>query len=66
MYKDKRGKYLSVGQVVVTDTGDFYTVVSFDTSREYFVELSNGCVKCYVKPEALLCVNSVSDFYENW
>lgn len=66
MYKDKRGYTLSVGQVVVTDTGLFYKVDGFDRSREYFVELSNGCVKSYDKPENLLCIDTVSDFYDQW
>ncbi|CAL9964455.1 hypothetical protein VPHF99_0092 [Vibrio phage F99] len=66
MYTDKRGNILHEGKVVVNEHGNFYKVDGFDTSREYFVKLSNGCVKCYDKPANLLCIDSVSDFYKNW
>lgn len=66
MYTDKRGNILHEGKVVVNEHGNFYKVDGFDTSRDYFVKLSNGCVHSYAKPESLLCIDSVSDFYENW
>ena len=66
MYTDKRGNTLHEGKVVVNEHGNFYKVDGFDTSRKYFVKLSNGCVKCYDKPVNLLGIDNVSDFYKNW
>lgn len=66
MHKDKRGFPLYKGQVVINEQVCFYRVDGFDMSREYFVELCNGCVKSYDKPENLLCIDTVSDFYNNW
>lgn len=64
--KDKHGRYLSIGEVVVNSKGDFYHIEGVDMSREYDIKLSNGCVKSYDKGENLVRVDNVSDFYEKW
>lgn len=66
MYKDKNGSLLSLGCVVVTERGHFYSVKEFDPSRNNKVILENGCVFSCAKPEDLLCIDSVEDFYTKW
>lgn len=61
MYKDKLGNLLSKGQVVVDDGNFIYYIEDFDTSRDNFVKLRNGCVFSYNKPENLIGLDSVSD-----
>lgn len=55
-----------VGQVIVDNEGNFYKVDGVDSTREYNIKLSNGCIKCYNKGENLLAVDNVKDFYEKW
>lgn len=66
MYRDKNGSLLSVGRVVVTTRGNFYSVKEFDSSLENKVVLENGCIRACSKPEDLLCIDSVEDFYTHW
>jgi len=58
MYKDKNGKYISIHSVVKCNEYH-YTVMQMDKSngREFFIELKNGCVSCWSKPELLEVIN---------
>ncbi len=67
MHKDSKGNYLTVDSVVVLEVGlsrAFYTVKGFDMKRDYFVELANGCVKCYAKPDQITCISYEYDLIE--
>ncbi|MCP4988865.1 MAG: hypothetical protein GY928_23270 [Colwellia sp.] len=62
MYKDKKGEYICLNQVVEFN-GGLWFIAKFCTQdkREYFVKLQNSCCFTYAKPEQLKSVTYVGD-----